>query len=409
MQIVVWGINYAPEKTGIGVCNVALCEYLAECGHDVTMLTAFPYYPEWKKRTADHRRLVASERINGVRILRCWHYVPKRVTTRKRILHELSFVTFSFVRLLLMPRPALLVVASPPLLAGAVAGWFCSWAGRRCVLHVQDVQPDAAINLGMVRSTAVIRALKRLEMAAYHGAWRISGISPGMLELLQSRGVPQEKLMYFPNGTHPFTPVRRGQFRQANGFGADTFLVVYAGNLGVKQGLRHFVEASRRVRNAAVRLLLCGEGSEKRLLQTMADGSSNLWVRSVLEVDDYHKMLADANLMVVSLQSGAGNSFFPSKLLSACAAGKPVLALCDPDSELAGVVAANGCGVVIRPDDVNGIARTLDFFAEDPTQLEPMGVAARQFSDQFQWNKILKRFVECVTNGPGEERDGVTA
>ena len=105
MRIVVWGINYAPEKTGIGLCNVALCEYLAGCGHDVTMLTAFPYYPEWKKRKADDKRLFASERVNAVRILRCWHYVPQRVTTRKRILHELSFVAFSFFRLLLMPEP----------------------------------------------------------------------------------------------------------------------------------------------------------------------------------------------------------------------------------------------------------------------------------------------------------------
>ena len=91
MRIAVWGINYAPEQIGIAPCNVALCEYLVEKGCDVTMLTAFPYYPTWKKRTGDARRIFQSEGLSGVRVLRCWLYVPKRVSTVKRILHELSF------------------------------------------------------------------------------------------------------------------------------------------------------------------------------------------------------------------------------------------------------------------------------------------------------------------------------
>jgi colanic acid biosynthesis glycosyl transferase WcaI len=98
MRILVWGINYAPELIGIAPCTVALCEYLAKEGYDVTMLTAFPYYPAWRKRTADARRIFQAERLNGVRVLRSWHYVPKRVSTVKRILHEFSFVALSFLR-----------------------------------------------------------------------------------------------------------------------------------------------------------------------------------------------------------------------------------------------------------------------------------------------------------------------
>ena len=68
MRIVVWGINYAPEQIGIAGCNVALCEYLVEQGCDVTMLTAFPYYPEWRKRVGDAKRIFGSEKNNGVRV-----------------------------------------------------------------------------------------------------------------------------------------------------------------------------------------------------------------------------------------------------------------------------------------------------------------------------------------------------
>ena len=77
MRIVVWGINYAPEKIGIAPCSAALCEYLAKHGVEVSMLTSFPYYPAWRKRPEDARRLVGTEKMNGVRVLRCWHYVPQ--------------------------------------------------------------------------------------------------------------------------------------------------------------------------------------------------------------------------------------------------------------------------------------------------------------------------------------------
>ena len=120
MRIVVWGINYSPELIGIAPCNAAMCEFLAKNGCQVTMLTTFPYYPAWKKRAIDRGRILHRETINGVRILRCWHHVPRRVSTMWRVLHELSFAVHSLARLMFMQRPDALIVISPPLLAGAV-------------------------------------------------------------------------------------------------------------------------------------------------------------------------------------------------------------------------------------------------------------------------------------------------
>ena len=97
--------------------------------------------------------------------------------------------------------------------------------------------------------------------------------------------------------------------------------------------------------------------------------------------------------MVVSLASGSGNSFFPSKLLSACAAAKPVLAICDFDSELATVVETNRFGVVVRPADTEALARRLEALSRDPEQLQQMGSAAKKFADRFLWSKILDKFV----------------
>ncbi|HEY2342149.1 MAG TPA: glycosyltransferase, partial [Chthoniobacteraceae bacterium] len=98
MRILVWGINYAPEVTGIGPCNTALCEYLHAAGHDVEMVTSFSYYPSWRKREEDRRALWRTEVIRGVPVHRCWLYVPAKVRRWKRMLHELTFVFMSFCR-----------------------------------------------------------------------------------------------------------------------------------------------------------------------------------------------------------------------------------------------------------------------------------------------------------------------
>lgn len=392
MRIVVWGINYGPEKIGIGPCNVALCEYLAERGSEVTMLTGFPYYPAWRKRPEDAWRLFGTEKINGVRVLRCWHYVPKSLNTSRRLLHELSFVTLSFLRLVFGSRSDLLIVVSPPLLLGIAAWLVCLLRGGRYLLHLQDLQPDAAINLGMVKSSFLIGVFKILAALAYRGAWRISGVSGGMLGVLRKQGVPEAKLRNFPNGTVPFVQAQKGRFRAANCFGQEKFLVVYSGNIGIKQGLKQLILAIPHVKNPAVQMIICGDGAQKQSLLEMGAGVPNLWFKGMMDAANYGEMLADADLMVVSLISRSGSTFFPSKLLSACAAGKPVVAICDAHSELATVVQTNRCGVVVPPDDPAALAQCLEKLSTDPRLLESMGSAAKELGDRFLWSDILKRF-----------------
>jgi colanic acid biosynthesis glycosyl transferase WcaI len=105
MKVTIWGINYAPELTGIAPYNRALCEHLQQTGHEVRMVTTFSYYPVWKKSAADRGKLFRTDVLNGVNVFRCWHYVPQRVTTLKRIVHEATFITTTFLRLLTLPRP----------------------------------------------------------------------------------------------------------------------------------------------------------------------------------------------------------------------------------------------------------------------------------------------------------------
>ena len=155
MKILVWGINYAPEATGIAPYNVALCEFLRRAGHDVRMLTTFAYYPAWRKAPGDTGKLYRTDLINDVPVHRCWHYVPSRVSSLRRIVHEGTFVLTSFLRALTLPRAEIMVVVSPPLLLGAAAAWLGRIKRTPFVFHVQDLQPDAAVGLGMLKKKRV--------------------------------------------------------------------------------------------------------------------------------------------------------------------------------------------------------------------------------------------------------------
>src|SRR4051812_11562377 len=320
MRIVVWGINYAPEFTGIAPHSVALCEFLQTQGHDVEMVTGFSYYPAWQKRPEDRGKLYRTDVVNGVCVRRCWQFVPGRVSAVKRIFHEGSFVFISTLRVLTLPQPEVYVVVSPPLLLG-VAAWIVGEIKRApFVFHVQDMQPDAAVGLGMLKPNWFTRALYGLEAFAYRHAARVSGITRGMLKTFRRKGVPEAKLIYFPNAIHlrnADADRARGDFRSRHGFAADDFLAVYAGNMGVKQGLDVLLETAPLLRNPRIRLLICGDGAQREFLEARAREMKlrNFSMLPLQAGPAYDALLSNADLCFITQQAGAGNSFFPSKLL----------------------------------------------------------------------------------------------
>jgi colanic acid biosynthesis glycosyl transferase WcaI len=405
MKILVWGINYAPEATGIGPCNTALCEALRAAGHAVEMVTTFPYYPAWKKRPQDRRTIWRTDVLNGVPVHRCWHYVPSRVRWWKRIIHEATFILTSLPRLLTRPRPDLIIAVSPPLLIGP-SSWVASCLrGTRYLLHVQDLQPDAAVGVGMLRKDLFTRFLYAVESFAYRHAWRLSGISQGMLAAFSSKGVPEEKQIYFPNGVRLDATPPRGVFRTRHGIAADEFLAVYSGNIGVKQGLPLLVHAARALTNGHVRLVICGDGAQRDVLEREVGGLKNVRLLPLLPEREYREMLVDCDVAIIPQLAGSGRAFFPSKLLNPLAYGRPILSVGDADSELARVIAEGRFGCNVPPGQPEELAGALERLAAEPARLEEWGKTGRVWVEQFEQGRILGEFIE----GLERELGGISA
>lgn len=404
MRIIVWGINYAPEITGISPHNVALCEFLKQHGHDVEMLTTFPYYPAWRKRPEDLGYIYRIDIVNGVPVHRCWHYVPERVSAWKRILHEGTFVLSSTLRALVLQRPDILVVVSPPLLLGTAA-WFVTELKRiPFVFHVQDLQPDAAVGLGMLRQGWFTRALYWLEKFAYRHATRVSGISEEIVDAFRRKGVPEEKLILFPNTVivpEQSSIPSRGAFREKNGFRPDEFLAIYAGNLGVKQGLDILLDAADLLRDQPqIRIALCGDGAERANLEAAvaARRLTNVSMLPLKSGREYQELLVDADISLITQQSGSGNAFFPSKLLVTLAHSSPVLTVADEESALAKAVNAGQFGINVLPGSPETVANTLRDISKDPGKLREWGNAGRRYVARFDQVPVMERFVDELQN-----------
>jgi colanic acid biosynthesis glycosyl transferase WcaI len=390
MHILLLSINYWPEKTGIGLFNAWRAEYLASRGHRVTVCTGMPYYPEWKIPREYAGKLVSREEHNGVTILRARQWVPKRVTSIKRVVFEASFLATSFVRALGSSKPDLLFVVSPPLGLGITANVLSRWWGVPYVFDVEDLQPDAAADLGML-PRPVLPVLYRMERFAYRHAALISTLTDGMRQRIISKGVAAEKVTIFPLRADEQL-FKLGAAAEGESFRSEhqlegKFVVVHSGNMGVKQGLEVVLEAAARLKDRKdIAFLLVGTGAMKAQLEERAAALrlENLKFLPLQSEERFREMLATTDLALVTQQRTVSDIAFPSKTVTLLSAGCPVLASVSSSSEVARVIETSEGGVVVEPEDPPILAQTIDQLSRNAGQLSVMKSRGRRYAME-QW------------------------
>jgi colanic acid biosynthesis glycosyl transferase WcaI len=410
MRILVLSINYWPDETGIAAFNIWRCEYLASRGHQVTICTGPPYYPEWRVPEPYRNMLWEREQRNGVTILRSWMYVPQVVNSKKRILHEASYLASSFARALSSQRPDLIYVISPPLGLALTASALASLWRVPFVFDVMDLQPDAAVELGMMKGQRLIDALYRIERLAYRRAALVATITEGMRQriiekLSPEKGIDPAKVVLFPpradSGLYTLRERCDGEaFRQRYGL-QGKLIVSHSGNMGVKQGLEVILEAAARSRQRPdLHYLFVGDGAMRPQLEEQARVRQlgNVQILPLLPADEFQQMLAATDIALITQQRIVSNIVFPSKTVTLLCAGCPVIASVNSESEVARAVQRSGAGVVVEPENADALFAAIDQLSRSPETLSRMSVKARQYaSETWDERRTLPRMEEKLS------------
>ncbi|GHB63006.1 WcaI family glycosyltransferase [Persicitalea jodogahamensis] len=369
MRILIYGINYAPELAGIGKYTGEMAAWLAGRGHEISVITAMPYYPEWRVQEPYPGKGWQCEEREGVRVYRCPLYVPKEVTSLRRILHEFSFLASSlrwWLSFLFKKKFDLVISISPPFHLGFLALAYARLRGSQLVTHVQDLQVDAAKELGMIRNERLLALMFRAERLILRGSTAVSTISPGMRRKIVEKGIPADKVLMIPNwvDTEKIKPIPRAEsLRTELGIGSEKKVVLYAGNTGEKQGLEMVVEvAAQLAHHRDLLFVFVGSGGGRERLEALVQERCLTNVR-FFPLQPYEKLsalLAMADLHLVLQKKAASDLVMPSKLTGILAAGGCAIVTALPGTSLYQIIREHDMGLLVAPESAEALRHGIE-------------------------------------------------
>ncbi len=386
MRLLIVGINYAPEETGIAPYTAGLAEHLATLGHEVVALTGLPSYPAWHVYDGYRRRLWKRECINGVDVRRRWHYVPPRQSALRRGLYEASFL-FTGLSALSLPRPDAVLGVVPSLSSGCVARLAAHRFRVPYGLIFQDLMGQAAGQSGVRGGSRVARLVRAAERWSTSRAGHIGIIAEGFRTYIESLGVSPDRITRLRNWTHVPPPLLdRVAVRRHLDIPDDAIVCLHAGNMGHKQHLENVLECARLAMDAAPRLLfvLMGDGNRRDDLEHLARGGGLPNVR-FLPLQPKHlfpDVLAAADVLLVNQRGSVKDMSLPGKLTAYFISGRPVVAAVSRESETAREISAAGAGIIVKPDSPPALLAAIASLAADQTRSHALGQAGARFAER---------------------------
>jgi len=376
-----------------------MARHLSASGHTVDVLTAMPHYPEMRIVPEYRRRWFYRERIGGCDVIRSWIYVSAKRSVVSRLLNYFSFTATSILASLrLQWRYDVVFCESPPLFLG-MSGYLISRTKQaKLILNVSDLWPDSVQMLGVVTSRSLLSLAGRLERFLYRRSHMVTCQTQGIVAQVMLRA-PGQRVYWLPNGVDEelLDTDRDQEWRIRHGFRDEEFLILYAGIIGLAQGLDVVLDAAKLIEpGRRIRFLVLGDGPEKERLMARArdEGIDNVRFIARVPRSAVSRILSAMDATVIPLRKlDLFEGAIPSKIFESLAMGKPVLLGVDGEARRLFIDRGRG-GLHFEPGNARALAKAAISLCDTPKLVAQLGANGRAFvREHFLRPDITKKWL----------------
>lgn len=404
MKLILVSAYFPPEVGSASHLYFELGTELVKRGHQVTILTGYPAYNiDPKNLPAAYRTgWWMTEQVNEMEVVRIRTIgMPRQIPVLRGLGQITLALALSFSGLFLTKGAFdVVLVYSPPLFLGLTA-FILRWLkGAKAVLNVQDLFPQSAIDLGVLRSSFLINWFRRIESSLYKNSDMVAVHSDGNRDHVISCGGVPEKVTVIPNlvDTQSIRPgERNNEFRRRYGIGSDEYIVSFAGVIGLSQDIDTVIDAAKQLENEKkIVFYIVGDGLEKPRLMAQAEGMKNVRFLPMLQKDEYIELLHASDICLATLRKEVKTPVVPSKIMSIMAAGRPLIAGLPLHGDAPKIVEAARCGVCIEPENSSALAEAVRKIHSDPQLADEFCINGRTYVERFYSLEVCTTLFERV-------------
>lgn len=402
IKIIIITANYYPEDTAIGLYTTQFAEFLSHKNYDVTVITGFPYYPQWKiPQGYTNKPNSYTETVNTVKIIRHRQHVPGKVTLAGRIRMMLSFLKGIYINIRKVKHADLVICIIPFTFSALAANSMSGRLKAKLWIHIQDFEFDLAFQSGILNDNIIFKPVKSfitsLEKRMLQKADVVSSISYSMLKKIKQKAKVKNPV-YFPNWISS-QKINPEKYNQHSYICPDKFSVLYSGNIGEKQDWQLFKELCGCVNNPDIEIVVVGDGGYlDRLKQEVAMFSFVKFYPPV-PYEDLSNLLCSADIHLLFQKQDVIDSVMPSKILGMMASARPSIITGSQKSEVAEIIAKSNGGHYFYNASVETIYSEIETMLKNRVLANEMGKSARQFiTEEFSEDKILLSIEMLIRN-----------
>jgi len=399
MKFLIYGLHFKPDLIGIGKYTGEMADWLNDNNHEVQVITAPHFYPEWKEET---KQRLYKKMDEPYPVWRCPIYVPSKPKALNRLLHYISFSVSSLPILMryVFWKPDYIITIEPPFATSLNTLLLSLITRAKSILHIQDLELDAAYSLEMLNNSFLYNILSKIERMILQRFKNISTISEGMKSKIVEKGIDQHKILLLPNWADIDT-IKPGidNYYLRNKFSIEHSknIVLYSGNLGEKQNLDSIIFAADIFANTNpnVHFLIIGDGSAKTRLQkeVLNKGLSNVSFFPLQPKEDFGALLTLADIHLITQDQNISDYVLPSKLTNILSAGGTAVISAKRGTQLANLIDKHNIGYLINPNSNYELTRALKFLINNENERRNIGNNARDYAEEhLTKDKILSNF-----------------